>query len=117
MLLLELCVGVSGRDSSSHASGTGKRHSKMRYRNFSPLCHLVKGQGEAGAGFLVPASWHCCDTEEEAEEELPASWGWGASWVLPQETCGAEGGAGLPPANPQCLDSDGCPGAWEELCV
>lgn len=37
--------------------------------------------------------------------------------MIPQETCEAEGGVGLPPSHPQGLDDGGCPCAWEELCV
>lgn len=110
MLLLELCRSVR-RDSSSHASGTGKRHSKMRRRNFSPFFFFSPGKGPGRGWSGLPCS------SQLAEEELPPSWGWGARWVIPQETCEAEGGVGLPPTHPQGLDDGGCPCAWEELCV
>lgn len=40
---------------------------------FFPLFCLIKGQGKAKVCFLFQASWQCCGAEEEAEEELPAS--------------------------------------------
>lgn len=65
------------RYSSARALETGKEaeetFEKEVWEFFFPLFHLIKGQGEAKAGFLIQASWHCCGAEEEAEEELPAS--------------------------------------------
>lgn len=80
---------------------------------FFPLFCLIKGQGKAKVCFLFQASWQCCGAEEEAEEELPASFTGleGQLGSLAGNVSRLWEGARLPPS-PSWLDSSMCPGVW-----